>query len=76
MGCWPSAPGRWTPPTGKSAAGNTEVRVDDAGKIHLTGMKAVEEPPSLIELRSRTAAMLPRFDLPEAILSSAPSAWS
>lgn len=25
---------------------NTEVRVDDAGKIHLTGVKAVEEPPS------------------------------
>ncbi|MFZ0158947.1 MAG: DUF4158 domain-containing protein [Kineosporiaceae bacterium] len=47
---------------------NTEVRVDDAGKIHLTGVKAVEEPPSLVDLRNRTTAMLPRVDLPEVIL--------
>jgi TnpA family transposase len=47
---------------------NTEVRVDDAGKIHLTGVKAVEEPPSLVGLRGCTAAMLPRVDLPEAVL--------
>jgi Tn3 transposase DDE domain len=32
---------------GGRLAVNTEVRVDDAGKIHLTGVKAVEEPPSL-----------------------------
>lgn len=31
---------------------NTEVTIDDAGKIHLTGVKAVEEPPSLADLRS------------------------
>jgi TnpA family transposase len=47
---------------------NTEVSVDDAGKIHLTGVKAVEEPPSLVDLRKRTTAMLPRVDLPEVIL--------
>lgn len=47
---------------------NTEVRVDDAGKIHLTGVKAVEEPPSLVDLRRRTTAMLPRVDLPEVVL--------
>jgi hypothetical protein len=47
---------------------NTEVTVDDAGKIHLTGVKAVEEPPSLVDLRRRTTAMLPRVDLPEVIL--------
>jgi hypothetical protein len=47
---------------------NTEVRVDDAGKIHLPGVKAVEEPPSLVDLRSRTTAMLPRVDLPEVVL--------
>jgi Tn3 transposase DDE domain len=34
----------------------------------LTGVKAVEEPPSLTDLRKRTAAMLPRVDLPEVIL--------
>jgi hypothetical protein len=47
---------------------NTEVSIDDAGKIHLTGVKAVEEPPSLVDLRRRTTAMLPRVDLPEVIL--------
>jgi hypothetical protein len=47
---------------------NTEVRVDDAGKIHLIGVKAVDEPPSLVDLRHRTTAMLPRVDLPEVIL--------
>ena len=31
-------------------------------------MKAIEEPPSLVDLRKRTAAMLPRVDLPEVIL--------
>ena len=47
---------------------NTEVSIDDAGKIHLTGVKAVDEPPSLADLRRRTTAMLPRVDLPEVIL--------
>jgi hypothetical protein len=47
---------------------NTEVRVDDDGKIHLSGVKAVEEPPSLVDLRARTTAMQPRVDLPEVIL--------
>jgi TnpA family transposase len=47
---------------------NSEVRVDDDGKIHLSGVKAVEEPPSLVDLRARTTAMLPRVGLPEAIL--------
>jgi hypothetical protein len=31
-------------------------------------VKAVEEPPSLVDLRGRTTAMLPRVDLPEVIL--------
>ncbi|HLM87868.1 MAG TPA: Tn3 family transposase [Streptosporangiaceae bacterium] len=47
---------------------NTEVSIDADGKIHLTGVKAIEEPPSLVDLRSRTSAMLPRVDLPEVIL--------
>jgi TnpA family transposase len=53
---------------GGRLAVNTEVGVDGAGKIHLTGVKAVEEPPSLVDLRARTTAMLPRVDLPEVIL--------
>jgi TnpA family transposase len=53
---------------GGRLAVNTEVSVGADGKIHLTGVKAIEEPPSLVDLRSRTAAMLPRVDLPEVIL--------
>jgi hypothetical protein len=53
---------------GGRLAVNTEVRIGDDGKIHLTGVKAIEEPPSLVDLRARTAAMLPRVDLPEVIL--------
>jgi TnpA family transposase len=53
---------------GGRLAANTEVRVDDTGKIHLTGVKAIEEPPSLVDLRARTTAMMPRVDLPEVIL--------
>ena len=53
---------------GGRLAASTEVTIDADGKIHLTGVKAIEEPPSLVDLRSRTAAMLPRVDLPEVIL--------
>jgi uncharacterized protein DUF4158 len=53
---------------GGRLAVNTEVSIDDAGKIHLTGVKAIEEPPSLVDLRARTTAMLPPVDLPEVIL--------
>ena len=49
-------------------AANTEVSIGDDGKIHLTGLKAIEEPPSLVDLRARTTAMLPRVELPEVIL--------
>ena len=53
---------------GGRLAVNTEVSIDADGKIHLTGAKAIEEPPSLTDLRARTAAMLPRVDLPEVVL--------
>ena len=47
---------------------NDAVDIDEDGKIHLSGVKAVEEAPSLVDLRKRTASMLPRVDLPEVIL--------
>jgi len=49
-------------------AGNTEVRIDEAGKIDLTGVKAIEEPSSLVDLRKRTTATLPLVDLSEVIV--------
>ena len=49
-------------------AANTDVRLDDAGKIHVSSHKAIEEPPSLIDLRKRISAMLPQVDIGEVIL--------
>jgi Domain of unknown function (DUF4158)/Tn3 transposase DDE domain len=53
---------------GGRLAASTEVTIGDDGKIHLTGLKAIEEPPSLADLRARATAMLPRVELPEVIL--------
>jgi len=53
---------------GDRLAVNTDVRVDEAGKIHVSSDKAIAEPPSLVDLRKRVAAMLPRVDIGEAIL--------
>src|SRR5664279_2119907 len=39
---------------------NTAVRIDTAGKVHVASVKAIEEPPSLIDLRKRVEAMMPR----------------
>src|SRR5260370_37788037 len=49
-------------------AANADVRVDEAGRIHVTSDKAVQDPPSLVDLRKRVAAMLPRVDIGEQIL--------
>lgn len=43
-------------------------RVDEAGLPHVPKLTAVPEPPSLVDLRKRVAAKLPRLDLPEVIL--------
>jgi TnpA family transposase len=49
-------------------AANTAVSIGGDGKIHVASVKAIEDPPSLVELRRRVAAMLPRVDISEAIL--------
>jgi len=53
---------------GGRLAANADVRVDEAGRIHVTSDKAIAEPPSLVDLRRRVAAMLPRVDIDEQIL--------
>ena len=53
---------------GRRLAANADVRVDEAGRVHVTGDKAIAEPPSLVDLRKRVAAMLPRVDIGEQIL--------
>jgi Domain of unknown function (DUF4158) len=45
-----------------------DTQVDDQGRLHVPKLAAIPEPPSLVDLRKRVAAMLPRVDLPEVIL--------
>ena len=47
---------------------DTAARLDDDGRLHAAAVEAVPDPPSLVDLRRRVAAMLPRVDLPELIL--------
>lgn len=44
------------------------MSVDAEGRLHVGKDNALDEPASLIDLRSRTAGMLPGVDLPEMIL--------
>jgi Tn3 transposase DDE domain len=47
---------------------STQASVDEHGKLHLSALDAIDEPPTLIELRGRIRAMLPGVGLPELIL--------
>ncbi|GAC55078.1 putative transposase [Gordonia amicalis NBRC 100051 = JCM 11271] len=47
---------------------DTPATVDEDGKLHVAALNAVPDPPSLVDLRRRTAAMIPRVDLPEMVL--------
>jgi TnpA family transposase len=44
---------------------NTAVSVDADARLHVTPHQAEDDPPSLVELRKRVQAMLPRVELPE-----------
>jgi len=45
-----------------------EVTVDDQGKLRVSALEAIPDPPSLIDLRKIVRAMLARVGLPEVIL--------
>lgn len=53
---------------GERLEGNTAVRFDEHGRLHLKALPAEAEPPSLENLRALTNRMLPRVDLPELLL--------
>ena len=56
---------------------NAAVRIKVAGgreKLVLTGLDGLEDPPSLVELRTLTERMLPQVDLPELLLEV--NAWT
>ncbi len=45
-----------------------QARVDAEGRLHLAALAAVPDPASLVDLRARVTAMLPKVDLPELVL--------
>ncbi len=47
---------------------NTEVSIDDHGRLHAGKIDAVPDPPSLTDLRRACGAMLPRVDIGELVL--------
>jgi len=47
-----------------------QVTIGDQGKLHVTALEAIPDPPSLIGLRRTVRAMLPRVGLPEVILEA------
>lgn len=48
--------------------GDGLATVDEDGRLHLAALKAVPDPPSLVDLRRRVARMVPEIDLPELVL--------
>ncbi|WP_432037661.1 hypothetical protein [Streptomyces cucumeris] len=47
---------------------DTAARLDDEGRPHAQEVTAIPDPPSLVDLRNRVEAMLPRIDRGELIL--------
>ena len=55
---------------------NTEVHIDDQGRLHAGKIDAVPDPPSLTDLRRRCEGMLPRVDISEVVLEVPTSSTS
>jgi hypothetical protein len=47
---------------------DVQASVDAEGRLHALALAAIPDPPSLIDLRKRTEAMMPRVDIGELIL--------
>jgi hypothetical protein len=47
---------------------NSQIVFDDDGRLHFAALEPEPEPASLRQLREAVEAMLPRVDLPEALL--------
>ncbi len=48
--------------------GSGDASIDNDGRLHTAKLDAIPDPPSLIDLRTRCQAMLPRVDLADVIL--------
>jgi TnpA family transposase len=47
---------------------DTPASIDADGKLHVAALDAKAEPASLVDLRRRVEAMIPRVDLPELVM--------
>lgn len=47
---------------------DTPATVDADGRLHVAALSAAPDPASLVDLRRRVEAMLPRIELPELVL--------
>jgi hypothetical protein len=64
--CADELDGMWRHMAARAVAG--DIAVDRDGRVHAAGIKAIPEPASLVELRSRCQAMMPRVDIGDLIL--------
>jgi hypothetical protein len=48
--------------------GDAPASIDEDGKLHVAALDAKPDPASLIDLRRRIEAMIPRVDLPELVM--------
>jgi TnpA family transposase len=47
---------------------NDKAAVDKDGRLHIAALQAIPEPPSLVDLRGRVAAMLPKVPIGDVVL--------
>ncbi|MEV6341246.1 Tn3 family transposase [Nocardia vinacea] len=57
---------KWRYMAGRAAAG--DVTIDADGRVHAAALDAIDAPASLVELRKRCRAMMPRVDIGDLIL--------
>lgn len=48
----------------------SDLTVDEDGRLHVTALEAVADPDSLVELRGNVANMLPQVDLSELVIET------
>ncbi|MFY9805682.1 MAG: hypothetical protein WAK86_00255, partial [Pseudonocardiaceae bacterium] len=56
----------WRHMAARAAEG--DITVDADGRVHAAALRAIPEPTSLVELRRRCQAMMPRVDIGKLIL--------
>ncbi len=49
-------------------AEDAQLTLDDDGRLHVSALQAIPDPPSLLALRRLVGTMLPRVGLPEVVL--------